>query len=271
MDVPDGRYSGRIDRLRRTGVYDGPAIAGTVARETANSGWRVLASGSGNRWRMHSRAQPVASVDRSARLALSLVYFGIGTATYGVVYFLPQMIKGWGLTNLQTGFVSAVPDVVGTIGMVVWGHFSDRSADRRRNVAMASSSAPSASLDSVIWQLCLVAARDGDGFGRDQCLSADVLGTAIYFPDRHGRGRCDCVHQLGGQSRRNRGPIMLGWVKHHGQLLRRLLLPGVLGLPCRDRGCRGIACTEAARFRLRCASRMKGSGRQGIPQRSITH
>ncbi len=70
-------------------------------------------------------------------LALSLVYFGIGTATYGVVYFLPQIIKGWGLTNLQTGFVSSVPDIVGTIGMVVWGHFSDRSTDRRRSAATA--------------------------------------------------------------------------------------------------------------------------------------
>ncbi len=52
-------------------------------------------------------------------LALSLVYFG--TATYGVVYFLPQIIKGWGLSNLQTGFVASVPDIVGTIGMLMWG------------------------------------------------------------------------------------------------------------------------------------------------------
>ena len=70
-------------------------------------------------------------------LALSLVYFGIGTATYGVVYFLPQIIKGWGLSNLQTGFVASVPDIVGTIGMLMWGYFSDRSADRRSGVAAA--------------------------------------------------------------------------------------------------------------------------------------
>jgi len=70
-------------------------------------------------------------------LGLSLVYFGIGTATYGIVYFVPQIIKAWGLTNLQTGFVSSVPDIVGTIGMIVWGHFSDRSSDRRLNAAAA--------------------------------------------------------------------------------------------------------------------------------------
>jgi MFS transporter, ACS family, tartrate transporter len=70
-------------------------------------------------------------------LALSLVYFGIATATYGIVYFQPQIIKAWGLSNLQTGFVSSLPDIVGTIGMVVWGHFSDRSSDRRGGVAAA--------------------------------------------------------------------------------------------------------------------------------------
>jgi ACS family tartrate transporter-like MFS transporter len=85
----------------------------------------------------HSRLSLGQALIDPRVLALSLVYFGIGTATYGVVYFLPQIIKSWGLSNLQTGFVSSIPDIVGTIGMVIWGHFSDRSADRRRNAATA--------------------------------------------------------------------------------------------------------------------------------------
>jgi MFS transporter, ACS family, tartrate transporter len=85
----------------------------------------------------HSRLSLWQALIDPRVLALSLVYFGIATATYGVVYFLPQIIKGWGLSNLQTGFVSSIPDIVGTIGMVVWGHFSDRSADRRRSAATA--------------------------------------------------------------------------------------------------------------------------------------
>lgn len=86
---------------------------------------------------LHSKLSVWQALIDPRVLALSLVYFGIGTATYGVVYFLPQIIKGWGLTNLETGFVSSVPDIVGTVGMVVWGHFSDRAADRRRSVAAA--------------------------------------------------------------------------------------------------------------------------------------
>jgi MFS transporter, ACS family, tartrate transporter len=85
----------------------------------------------------HSRMNLGRALVDPRVLCLSLVYFGIGTATYGMVYFVPQIIKGWGLTNLQTGFVSSVPDIVGTIGMIVWGHFSDRSSDRRMNAVMA--------------------------------------------------------------------------------------------------------------------------------------
>ncbi|WP_158929529.1 MFS transporter [Acidisphaera sp. S103] len=85
----------------------------------------------------HSRLSLWQALIDPRVLALSLVYFGIGTATYGVVYFLPQIIKGWGLSNLQTGFVSSIPDIVGTIGMVVWGFYSDRSTDRRRSAATA--------------------------------------------------------------------------------------------------------------------------------------
>ncbi len=86
---------------------------------------------------VHSRLGLLRALVDLRVLGLSLVYFGIGTATYGIVYFLPQIIKAWGLTNLQTGFVSSVPDIVGTIGMIVWGHFSDRSSDRRLNAAAA--------------------------------------------------------------------------------------------------------------------------------------
>ena len=46
-------------------------------------------------------------------LALSLVYFGAVACNYGVGFFLPQIVKGFGLDNLQTGFVTAIPFAVG--------------------------------------------------------------------------------------------------------------------------------------------------------------
>jgi len=70
-------------------------------------------------------------------LALSLVYFGCVATNYGLGFFLPTIVKGFGLTNVQTGFVTAIPYLVGTIGMVWWGRHSDRHLERKGHVAFA--------------------------------------------------------------------------------------------------------------------------------------
>ena len=70
-------------------------------------------------------------------LALALVYFGVAGTNYGVSFFLPQIVKNFGLSNAITGVVTAIPYVVGTVGMVWFGRFSDRSLDRRKHMAIA--------------------------------------------------------------------------------------------------------------------------------------
>ena len=70
-------------------------------------------------------------------LALSLVYFGAVATNYGTGFWLPQIVKGFGLSNLQTGFVAAAPYVVGTIGMVWWGRRSDAKMERKGHAAIA--------------------------------------------------------------------------------------------------------------------------------------
>src|SRR4051795_8901796 len=42
-------------------------------------------------------------------LRLALVYFGLTTGLYGIELWLPQIVKGFGLSNIQVGFVSAIP------------------------------------------------------------------------------------------------------------------------------------------------------------------
>ncbi len=64
-------------------------------------------------------------------LALCIIYIGVGTVSYGVGYFLPQIIKGIGLSVFATGFVAAIPAIVGAAGMIIIGWYSDRSPDRR--------------------------------------------------------------------------------------------------------------------------------------------
>ena len=64
-------------------------------------------------------------------LALCIIYIGFGTISYGIGYFLPQINRGIGLSVLATGFISAIPAIVGAVGMIVVGWYSDRSPDRR--------------------------------------------------------------------------------------------------------------------------------------------
>jgi MFS transporter, ACS family, tartrate transporter len=68
-------------------------------------------------------------------LALSLVYFGAIACTFGLGFWLPQIIKGMGLTNTQTGFATAIPYLFGMTGMVTLGRRSDRVGERRFHCA----------------------------------------------------------------------------------------------------------------------------------------
>jgi MFS transporter, ACS family, tartrate transporter len=70
-------------------------------------------------------------------LALSMIYLTIVTATYGITFFLPLIVKAHGLSNVNTGLTAAVPYVVGTIGMVLWAQSSDHWQERRWHFVVA--------------------------------------------------------------------------------------------------------------------------------------
>ena len=63
-------------------------------------------------------------------ITLSLIYFGFVGALYGMQFWLPQIVKAFGLTNAQTGFVTAIPYLFGTIAMILWARHSDASRER---------------------------------------------------------------------------------------------------------------------------------------------
>jgi MFS transporter, ACS family, tartrate transporter len=67
-------------------------------------------------------------------LALSAIYFGFVAALYGMQFWLPQIVKAFGLTNAQTGFVTAIPYLFGTIAMILWARHSDASRERVAHV-----------------------------------------------------------------------------------------------------------------------------------------
>lgn len=63
-------------------------------------------------------------------MALSAIYFGFVGALYGMQFWLPQIVKAFGLTNTQTGFVTAIPYLFGTVAMILWARHSDGTRER---------------------------------------------------------------------------------------------------------------------------------------------
>ncbi|MFL6577586.1 MAG: MFS transporter, partial [Povalibacter sp.] len=61
---------------------------------------------------------------------LALIYVGRTTAMYGISLFLPLIVKAMGLTNEQVGWVSTIPFLFATAGVIVWAYSSDRSNER---------------------------------------------------------------------------------------------------------------------------------------------
>jgi cyanate permease len=65
------------------------------------------------------------------------MYFCLNAASYGVAFFLPTIVKGFGASNFQTGLLAALPFVFGAVGMVLLGRSSDRTLKRREHVFVA--------------------------------------------------------------------------------------------------------------------------------------
>jgi MFS transporter, ACS family, tartrate transporter len=68
-----------------------------------------------------------------------LVFLSISFGQYALSLWLPQIVRGFsGLNNLQIGFVSAIPNLVAAIAMVIVAAHSDRTGERCLHIAAAS-------------------------------------------------------------------------------------------------------------------------------------
>ncbi len=152
---------------------------------------------------------------------LTLVYFGQNVAGYGLVLFLPQIIKRFGVSDVQTGLLNAIPFVFAAVAMVLWGLHSDRTGRAqhalRGGVLRGLRRACGVRLASKIpyaLMVAIIAAQMGQSRDRAHLLDA-ADGDAVG----NGGGGRHRAHQRGGQSGRLRRPLRNGsdpWL--HGQL-----------------------------------------------------
>jgi len=165
-------------------------------------------------------------------LGLSLVYFGAVATNYGLSFFLPQIVKGFGLNTFLTTLVSATPYVVGLISMVWWGRRSDRKVERRFHAAFpllvaAAGIAVSTALDDPLLKMISLCVA---GFGIFACLPVFwTLPTAFLSGAAAAAGIAviNSIGNLAGFA----GPFAMGWIKDQtGSYAGGLLLLAALGI-----------------------------------------
>ena len=151
-------------------------------------------------------------------LALSVIYLGSVTANYGIVFFMPQIVKGLGLSDMMTGFVSSGPYIVGTIGLLAWGWSSDRNKERRWHLITASTLG-AAGLAFAAWSGASYWALLGMSMA-----TAGIYGSRAAFwpmPSLFLTGTAaagaiamiNAIGNLGGYI----GPFVVGWIKDSTQ------------------------------------------------------
>jgi nitrate/nitrite transporter NarK len=165
-------------------------------------------------------------------IGLGLVYFGAVATNYGLSFFLPQIVKSFGLNTFLTTVVSAAPYLVGLIGMVWWGRRSDRVKERRFHTGIplflaAAGIAVSTAIDDPSLKMVALCVA---GFGIFACLPVFwTLPTAFLSGAAAAAGIAviNSIGNLAGFA----GPFAMGWIKDQtGSYTGGLLLLSGLGI-----------------------------------------
>jgi cyanate permease len=83
-------------------------------------------------------------------LFLAAIYFSNVCLLNSITFFLPQIVKGFGLSNAATGFVLAIPSLLALVALIAWGRHSDRRGERYGHAALANLVGGLALLASVL-------------------------------------------------------------------------------------------------------------------------
>lgn len=163
---------------------------------------------------VHSRLSVLRGLTDPRVLLLCCAYFAFGTISYSMGYFLPLIVKGWGMSNFAVGWVVAIPSLVGIAAMLIGSYFADRIEDKRLGLSALMVLCAVGWLGmglyaTTAWALFAVALVEiGIGIARPMFwtvpplfLSRAAMAGAIAL--------ISCFANFGGIV----GPIMIGWLK----------------------------------------------------------
>jgi MFS transporter, ACS family, tartrate transporter len=155
-----------------------------------------------------------AALTDSRVIILSMIYFLSITAGYGMTFFMPQIVKGLGFSNLMSGVASAIPYLVGMIGLLLWGWSSDRSRERRWHLISALIAgcvglAAAGAFVGSLWALAAMCFAQAGIYGSRPSFwplpSMFLSGSAAAG----GIALINSIGNVGGYV----GPFVVGWIK----------------------------------------------------------
>src|SRR5437764_1048933 len=175
---------------------------------------------------------------------LALLYSALVCGLYGVSFWIPQIIRGFGgLGDFAVGVVSMVPYLAAAIGMVVVGAHSDRRQERRWHLAGPAFIGAAGLLvsGSVMAPIVSLLALSLGALGMWSALGPFWARSATFASGSAAAGAIALVNSVGNLGG-FLGPYLVGLVKEHTDgfagglalLAGWLVLAGVIALGLRD-------------------------------------
>ena len=166
-------------------------------------------------------------------MALALVYFGAVATNYGIGFWLPQIIQGFGgLSNFEIGVITAIPYAIGLLGMIWWGRRSDAKLERKGHAAVALGVAgvfialSTAFSNPALKMVCLSIA----GFGVFAALPVFWTFPTAFLSGAAAAAGIAIINALGNLAGFI-GPYAMGWIKDAtGSFSGGLLFISICGL-----------------------------------------
>jgi MFS family permease len=153
-------------------LKDGPAKAGWLPVNQRD--WLTETLTTERRARDNVQTHSILQALTDPRvLGLAAMYFTDVCMLNSILFFQPMIIKSFGMTNLQTGLVSAIPSIAAFFAVIWWGRRSDARQERFFHAAFANFVGGAALLASVLL---------ADPTLRVVCLTIAMCGTLAFTP-----------------------------------------------------------------------------------------
>jgi MFS transporter, ACS family, tartrate transporter len=147
-------------------------------------------------------------------LMLAVVWMLSLVPTYGITFFMPQIVKALGSSSAMTGVLTAIPYAIGVVGPVAIGFSSDRFHERRWHYigTMALAAVALVCAGGVVhsyWVLAAMSIAALGIYGSKPCFWPMPSQFLTGVGAAAGIALINSIGSIGGYA----GPLVVGWVK----------------------------------------------------------